>query len=102
MPGLRSQVIELATGRYVGANDTHLTEMLAQRDGLVLSRASVQRILRAEHLERPVPASTIDDDILDVRVVMLEDGADRVLDELRLVQGGRDDRDERLLVWLGR
>jgi len=43
---LRVQIIELAKGKYVGFNDTHLTDKLAEEEKLKLSRASVQRILR--------------------------------------------------------
>lgn len=44
---LRDRVAELArSDDYRGANDSHLTELLAEREGIVLSRPSVQRILR--------------------------------------------------------
>ncbi len=44
---LRARVVELATSDdYRGANDSHLTELLAEREGIVLSRPSVRRILR--------------------------------------------------------
>ena len=49
----RSQVIELATGRYAGFNDSHLHEKLLQAEGLVLSRPSVQRILRQAGIRSP-------------------------------------------------
>ena len=49
----RARVIELATSdRYRGANDSHLTELLSEREGISLSRPSVQRILRAAGLDR--------------------------------------------------
>ncbi len=41
---VRSQVIELATTTYAGCNYQHLRDLLAQRDGIQLSRASVRRI----------------------------------------------------------
>ena len=44
------QVIALAQGRYAGFNHHHLTELLAEREGLVLSRSSVWRILTAAGL----------------------------------------------------
>lgn len=45
---LRARVVELAeSDDYRGANDSHLTELLAEREGIVLSRPSVRRILRA-------------------------------------------------------
>ena len=43
---IRERVVQLATGPYDGANDTHMVELMAQRDGLLLSRQTVQRILR--------------------------------------------------------
>lgn len=42
----RAKVIELATGRYDGVNDTHLAELLAEREGISVSRAALQRLLR--------------------------------------------------------
>jgi len=44
---LRARVVELARTTYDGANDSHLAELLAEEQGLQLSRQSVQRILRA-------------------------------------------------------
>jgi hypothetical protein len=43
---MRKQVVELAEGSYKGFNDTHFWEKL-KKEGVVLSRPSVQRILRA-------------------------------------------------------
>ncbi len=40
------QVLVLARGRYQGLNDTHLTEKLKEKEKLVVSRATVRRILR--------------------------------------------------------
>ena len=52
----RERVVALATGDdYRGANDSHLTELLAEREGIVLSRPSVQRILRAAGVASPRP-----------------------------------------------
>ena len=44
---VRHQVIALATTTYAGCNYQHLRDLLAEREGLVLSRASVRRILLA-------------------------------------------------------
>lgn len=41
----REQVVKLAREKYAGFNDTHFTEKLA-KEGLKISRATVQRILR--------------------------------------------------------
>jgi transposase len=51
--GLRRHVVALAEGVYAGCNDQHLTELLAEREGVVLSRSSVRRILRAAGLRSP-------------------------------------------------
>jgi transposase len=55
---LRRRVARLLQGRYVGFNDCHVTEMLVEHEGLVISRALVQRLrtelgLRAKHRRRP-------------------------------------------------
>src|SRR2546428_11565931 len=42
---LASRVVELATGTYAGFNQQHVTEMLAEHEGIQLSRPSVHRIL---------------------------------------------------------
>jgi len=44
---LCGQVVELGSGPYAACNDSHLVELLAQREGILLSRASVQRMRRA-------------------------------------------------------
>jgi len=45
-PDLAQRVIELARTTYQGFNRHHLTEMLAEREGICLSRATVDRWLR--------------------------------------------------------
>ena len=50
---LRTQIISLARGRYAGLNDHHLTEKLTAVEGLVVSRATVQRVLRAAGVASP-------------------------------------------------
>lgn len=57
-PGLAARVVELAKTKYLGFNQHHFTEMLAEREGLQLSVSSVYRILRgagiaAPHKRRP-------------------------------------------------
>jgi len=44
---ISARVIELATTTYRGFNRHHLTEMLAEHEGIDLSRSSVRRILSA-------------------------------------------------------
>ena len=45
--------MELAEGPYAGLNHTHLTEMLAEREGIALSRSTVRRILLAGGVRSP-------------------------------------------------
>ena len=49
----RQRVVELARGKYAGFNDSHLHEKLTEVEGLVLSRPSVQRILRDAGIKSP-------------------------------------------------
>ena len=42
---IRQRVVILAQGRYSGINHTHLTELLAEREGVMLSRPTVRRLL---------------------------------------------------------
>jgi transposase len=46
-------ILTLARGKYLGFNDTHLTEKLCAEEGLALSRETVRRILRAAKLASP-------------------------------------------------
>ena len=41
----RKQVLELTQSTYAGCNTQHFTELLAEREGIALSRSSVRRIL---------------------------------------------------------
>lgn len=50
---VKARVCALAQGRYAGCNDQHLTELLAEHEGIVLHRSSVRRILRASGLQSP-------------------------------------------------
>lgn len=50
---VRRQVIELATTIYAGCNYQHLRDLLAEREGITLSRASVRRILLAAGIASP-------------------------------------------------
>lgn len=47
---LRQRVVGLARERYADVNDCHLVELLAEREGLTISRPSLQRILRGAGL----------------------------------------------------
>ncbi|MFA5026843.1 MAG: ISNCY family transposase [Candidatus Methylomirabilota bacterium] len=50
---LQVEILAFARGRYAGLNDHHLTEKLTAVEGLVVSRATVQRLLRAAGLGSP-------------------------------------------------
>src|SRR5579864_4284620 len=50
---IRTQVLTLARTRYAGANDHHLTELLREHEGLILSRPTVQRLLRKAGIGSP-------------------------------------------------
>jgi hypothetical protein len=50
---VRSQVVALADSLYAGCNDQHLSELLAEREGIVLIRSSIRRILRAAGRRSP-------------------------------------------------
>ena len=50
---IRQQVVALAQERYNGINHTHLTELLAEREGVMLSRSTVRRILVRAGLTSP-------------------------------------------------
>ncbi len=49
----RQRVITLARTRYEGFNHTHLTEILAEREGLMLTRSTVRNILLSAGLPSP-------------------------------------------------
>jgi transposase len=50
---LRDRVVELRRTRYADVNDTHLAELLAEREDIAVSRPSLQRILRAAGVASP-------------------------------------------------
>ena len=49
----RQRVITLACTRYYGFNHTHLTELLAEREGMVLTRSTVRGILAGAGVPSP-------------------------------------------------
>ena len=53
--GARQRVREMALGPYAGLNHTHLTELLAEREGIAVSRSTVRRILLAAGVRSPRP-----------------------------------------------
>jgi hypothetical protein len=46
-------ILTMSRGKYVGFNDSHLTDNLCAEEGLALSRETVRRILRAAKLASP-------------------------------------------------
>lgn len=52
-PHITERVVELARTRYAGVNHTHLTELLAEREGITLSRSTVRSILWRAGLSSP-------------------------------------------------
>jgi transposase len=51
--GTRQRILELVAGVYGGANDTHLAELLAERESIAISRPSLRRLLRGAGLASP-------------------------------------------------
>jgi transposase len=51
--GVRAKVLTLARTTYAGCNDHHLTELLAEREGLRLSRVTIRRLLRQAGIGSP-------------------------------------------------
>ena len=52
-PRTQQEVMELAKGPYAGFNHTHLAEVLAEREGITLSRSTVRRVLLGAGLRSP-------------------------------------------------
>jgi transposase len=50
---VQKQVVEMAQERYRGINHTHLGELLEEREGIVLSRSTVRRLLLRAGLASP-------------------------------------------------
>jgi len=51
--GMKRQVLKLAQSTYQGCNNQHFTELLAEREGITLSRSSVRRILLEAGIRSP-------------------------------------------------
>jgi transposase len=52
-PVLCQQVISITRERYSGVNHTHLAELLAERDGITISRSTLRRLLTQAGLPSP-------------------------------------------------
>lgn len=46
-------IINMASGKYAGFNQQHFSEMLAEREGVIVSRSTVRRILLAAGIYSP-------------------------------------------------
>ncbi len=49
----QERIIKLARAYYTGVNHTHLTELLAERDGITLARSTVRKILLNAGMSSP-------------------------------------------------
>ena len=47
------RIVLLATSEYRGFNDTHLAEVLAEEEGIVIGRSSLRRLLRSRGIASP-------------------------------------------------
>lgn len=47
------RILEFATTEYRGFNDTHLAEVLAEEEGIVIGRSSLRRLLRSRGIASP-------------------------------------------------
>lgn len=52
---VRDKVRALATGLYAGVNHTHLAELLAEREGILLPRSTLSDLLREAGIRSPRP-----------------------------------------------
>ena len=50
---IRQQVVAMAKERYSGVNHTHLAELLAEREGITISRSTLRRVLTEAGLSSP-------------------------------------------------
>lgn len=50
---VKKRIVELARGKYVGFNDSHLTEKLVEVEKIAVSRETVRRLLRGAKLRSP-------------------------------------------------
>lgn len=52
-PTIRSQVLDLAQGKYAGFNHSHLTEKLCEVEEMTISRSTVRRVLVSSGIKSP-------------------------------------------------
>jgi transposase len=51
----RTAVVALARGPYAGVNHSHLAELLAEREGIVIARSTLARVLKEAGVRSPRP-----------------------------------------------
>ena len=51
--GIRHKIVDLVQGEYAGFNQQHYTELLAEREGISVSRSTVRRILSGVGIHSP-------------------------------------------------
>lgn len=51
--GLRNRVVELARTKYAGCNHQHMSELLAEHEGILISRSSIRNILLEAGIKSP-------------------------------------------------
>ena len=56
--GLKRRVLELAQSTYAGCNTQHFTELMAEREGIAVSRSAVRLILLWTALRSPRKKTT--------------------------------------------
>jgi transposase len=50
---VRDRVVALASGDYAGINDSHLAELLEEREGIAVPRSTLRRVLREAGIASP-------------------------------------------------
>lgn len=52
---MQETVLALAMGKYAGVNHTHLAELLGEREGIIIARSTLSRLLQSAGLRSPRP-----------------------------------------------
>jgi transposase len=52
-PGIREQVVDLAQVKYRGFNQQHFSEKLSEKEGVLLARSTIRRILLEQGISSP-------------------------------------------------
>jgi transposase len=51
----QARIVDLVERTYTDVNDTHLSELLAEREGISISRTALRRLLRGSGRPAPRP-----------------------------------------------